>query len=181
MKKPVRPLHSGFWQSCQMTNAHGCSSRLAEYLKSKCTGSHNVFQRFLELACVASMPIIMAGCIPMSLAKHVDYIDIYNKLTTPISFCPSHENDGTCPRIIDAGSMDGNIYMSPPGGESSEEDIYQIFDRIEITICGEPINFKRIREISPVTKHWRPGSHQYEIVIDKTVKDAFCQKDSQND
>jgi len=179
MKNPVRPSHSSFWQFCRVANARGYGWHLANHPKPRRAGSRNIFQRFLWLASVASMPVILAGCLPIVSHMHVDFIYIYNKLTIPISFCRGYESE-TCPRIIDPGSMDGDGYMSQ-GGDPGEEHIYQIFDRIEITICGEPINFKRIREISPVTKHWRPGSHQYEIVIDKTVKDAFCQKDLQND
>jgi hypothetical protein len=95
---------------------------------------------------------------------------IKNKLTTGIAYC-YHTEDKGCPHIIHSGDSDEEYYISK-GGKSSAEEIYNIFDKQNIIICKKAISLKRIRSVSPIVKR---DKYDFEIIIDETVSDAFCQ------
>jgi hypothetical protein len=105
----------------------------------------------------------------MLFAQDYGYVlHIENKLPSAIAYCIFNDKD--CSNIIQSGSGDSDAYISH-GKKLGTEEVYNIFDTKKIKICGEPIDFKRIRSIAPIIKH---DEYHFEIIIDKTVSDAFC-------
>ena len=126
----------------------------------------------IKFAGIASVLGMLSGC--MFFGSDYPYVLLIdNKLTTPItySYCQQIEN---CSEAIQGGSYNFEPYISR-GSKPSDKEIEESFDRLYIIICERPIDFKRIRTVSPLVKHnW----DSFEIVIDKKVVDTFCQKDS---
>lgn len=94
---------------------------------------------------------------------------IVNRLATPIYYCEEYEA-AQCPRQVSAGQSERIVYMSH-SRNGNDNERYEAFDRQKIKMCGRLVEFKAVRAISPIVKR---DKDRYEIVIDKSVYDAFC-------
>jgi len=125
-----------------------------------------------KFAGIVGILAILSGCAFLGLYLPPAYsfmLSINNKLTTEIASCTNYEVKN-CQNIIPSGMNLPLSYISQ-AGKPSDESIAGSLDQAKIKICDKAIDVKRIKLISPIIKH---SSDQYEIVIDKTVADAFC-------
>ena len=126
--------------------------------------------RIIKFAGIINVLGILSGCLFASDYPYVLFID--NKSTTPIAYSHCYPVEG-CIHTINSGSYKYLTYISR-GHKPSEKEIRESFDnQFYIIICEKPIEFKRIREVSPLTKlDW----DSFDIVIDEKVFNTFCQQ-----
>lgn len=114
---------------------------------------------------------LLSGC---SVGQNTEQIFPYelrieNRLMTPIAYCEGFEVSN-CPHVVQVGRSERQIFMSHVANRSDDEK-FEAFDRQKIKVCGNLVDFKLIRAVSPVIK--RDKDH-FEIIIDKAVSDVFC-------
>lgn len=121
---------------------------------------------------VLGLLAVLSGCsLGWNMEKDFPYeLRIENKLTEPIAYCDDYEA-AICPHVVQSGGSDRQIFMSHVENGSDEKKL-ESFDRQKVKVCGKLVDFKAIRSVSPVVK--RDKEH-FEIVIDKTVQEKFCQ------
>ena len=127
--------------------------------------------RIIKFAGIVSALGMLSGCLFLR-SGYVYCLFIDNKLTIPIaySYCPQSEE---CMHVIQGGGNKLIPYISRDY-KPSEKEMRESFDnQFYIIICKKPIEFKRIREVSPLAKlDW----DSFDIVIDEKVFNTFCQQ-----
>ncbi|WP_137886460.1 hypothetical protein [Pseudomonas sp. 2FE] len=114
----------------------------------------------LILVCAA-----LAGC---SIESDFIYVlEIRNELSGAVSYCDSYELP-ECKLEVKSGEKAKKYYRARSTKDMVDPAAY---DPVRINLCGEPVEFKRIRAISPVIQR---GSHTFEVAIDKKVYGEFC-------
>lgn len=114
----------------------------------------------LTLACAA-----LVGCSTESDFIYV--LEIRNELPMAVSYCDSYELP-ECKQEVRAGETAKKFYRARAARDMSDLAAY---DPVRINLCGAPVEFARIRAISPVTQR---DSHTFEVKIDNKVHEAFC-------
>jgi hypothetical protein len=127
--------------------------------------------RIIKFIGIVNILVILSGCL---FAQSYPFtLTIENKLKYSITYY----FDENHLHAIHGGSNKEQIYISR-GKKLNNEDIYKSFDQQKIIVCQKPIYFKRIRLVAPVVKL---DDDHFEIVIDKRVTDAFCQRGSSSE
>jgi hypothetical protein len=131
--------------------------------------------RVIKLAGCAGVLGVLSGCwVPGMEPEAYPYgLRIENRLAATIEYCYGPSRDTGCYNVADGNSKDIG-YMSYWRGLTDKE-MRNIFYTLNIVICDKMVDLKRIQSVSPIIKR---ENYYFEIIIDKTVVDAFCKQGS---
>ncbi|CAI8981537.1 MULTISPECIES: hypothetical protein [Pseudomonas] len=121
------------------------------------------------------LPLVLSGCfVAQNLEEQVFLYElrIVNKLAVPIAYCEDFEAT-SCPNVVQSGGSEREIFSSYVENRTDEEKL-RSFNRQKIKICGKLVELKLISSVSPVVKH---DKDHFEIIIDTSVSDTFCQSE----
>lgn len=121
------------------------------------------------------LPLVLSGCfLAQNLEEQVFLYElrIVNKLAVPIAYCEDFEAT-SCPNVVQSGGNEREIFSSYVENRTDEEKL-RSFNRQKIKICGKLVELMLISSVSPIVKH---DKDHFEIIIDTSVSDTFCQSE----
>jgi len=108
---------------------------------------------------------MLTGC---SIESDFIYVlEIKNELPKTVNYCDRYEFP-ECRLTVRSSEIAKKIYRARSTKDMEDPVAY---DSVRVDLCGEPIEFRRISAISPVSRLHGPT---FKVIINKKVYEAFC-------